>query len=289
MSQKEALQLFEDRKVRVVWDDTKEEWFFSVVDVCGALTNSDYQTARKYWKVLKGRLIKEGNELVTNCYQLKMVSPIDGKRYNTDVANAEQLFRIIQSIPSPKAEPFKQWMAQVAAQRLNQMQDPELSIKQAVADYRRLGYNEAWINQRIKSIEVRKHLTDEWKRAGLEEGPQFATLTDIIYRGWSGFSAKEYKQYKGLKKESLRDNMTDLEIAINMLAEATTTQISKNENPKGMSESANIARRGGKTARTAREAAEREIGHSIVSRENARSITDASNHQQPSITEGTEI
>jgi hypothetical protein len=193
----------------------------------------------------------------------------------TDVADTEQLFRLIQSIPSPKAEPFKQWMAQVAAQRIDQMQDPELSIEQAVADYRRLGYSEAWINQRMRSIEVRKHLTDEWKRAGLEEGQQFASLTDIIYRGWSGLSAKEYKQLKGLKKENLRDNMTDLEIAINMLAEATTTQISKNENPKGMAESAGIARRGGVTARVAREAAEKEIGQSVVSPMNAKQIAQS--------------
>ena len=290
MSKKEALQLFENRKVRTAWDSETEKWYFSVVDVCSVLTDSDYQTARKYWKVLKGRLKKEGNESVTNCYQLKMVSPLDGKRYNTDVTDTEQLFRIIQSIPSPKAEPFKVWMAKVAAKRIDQMQDPELSIEQAVSDYRRLGYSEAWINQRIKSIEVRKHLTDEWKRAGLEEGPQFATLTDIIYRGWSGLSAKEYKQYKGLKKENLRDNMTDLEIAINMLAEATTTQISKNENPKGMTESANIARRGGKTARTAREAAEREIGQSIVSPKNARTLTstEASQHIETNDTNESE-
>lgn len=272
MTKKQAIQLFEERKVRTAWDSDTEKWYFSVVDVVAVLTDSDYQTARKYWKVLKGRLIKEGNEVVTNCYQLKFVAP-DGKRRLTDVADTQQLFRIIQSIPSPKAEPFKQWMARVAALRLDQMQDPELSIDQAMADYRRLGYSESWINQRIKSIEVRKHLTDEWKRAGLEEGPQFATLTDIIYSGWSGLTAKEYKQYKGLKKENLRDNMTDLEIAINMLAEATTTQISKNENPQGMSESIGIARRGGRTARTAREAAEREIGQSVVSRENAKSLT----------------
>ena len=257
--------------MRTAWDTDAEKWWFSVVDVVSVLTDSDYQTARKYWKVLKGRLIKEGNETVTNCYQLKFQAP-DGKMRLTDVADTEQLFRLIQSIPSPKAEPFKQWMAQVAAQRIDQMQDPELSIEQAVADYRRLGYSEAWINQRMRSIEVRKHLTDEWKRAGLEEGQQFASLTDIIYRGWSGLSAKEYKQLKGLKKENLRDNMTDLEIAINMLAEATTTQISKNESPKGMAESANVARRGGATARVAREAAEKEIGESVVSSMNAKQI-----------------
>ena len=271
MTQKQAIQLFEEKRVRTAWDTDAEKWWFSVVDVVSVLTDCDYQTARKYWKVLKGRLIKEGNETVTNCYQLKFQAP-DGKMRLTDVADTKQLFRLIQSIPSPKAEPFKQWMAQVAAQRIDQMQDPELSIEQAVADYRRLGYSEAWINQRMRSIEVRKHLTDEWKRAGLEEGQQFASLTDIIYRGWSGLSAKEYKQLKGLKKENLRDNMTDLEIAINMLAEATTTQISKNESPKGMVESAKVARRGGATARVAREAAEKEIGASVVSAMNAKQI-----------------
>jgi prophage antirepressor-like protein len=271
MTQKQAIQLFEEKRVRTAWDTEKEKWWFSIVDVVSVLTCSDYQTARKYWKVLKGRLIKEGFELVTNCYQLKMQST-DGKHYLTDVADTEQLFRVIQSIPSPKAEPFKQWMAQVAAKRIDQMQDPELSIEQAVADYRRLGYSEAWINQRIKSIEVRKHLTDEWKRAGLEEGVQFASLTDIIYRQWSGLSAKEYKQLKGLKKENLRDNMTDLEIAINMLAEATTTQISRNENPKGMAESAGIARRGGAVANDARRAVERETSQSVVSPLNAKQI-----------------
>ena len=269
MTQKQAIQLFEQKKVRTVWDTDKEKWYFSIVDVVAVLTESP--NPRNYWKVLKHRLIKEGNESVTNCNQLKMQSS-DGKRYLTDVADTEQLFRLIQSIPSPKAEPFKQWMAQVAAKRIDQMQDPELSIEQAVADYRRLGYSEAWINQRIKSIEVRKHLTDEWKRAGLEEGVQFASLTDIIYRQWSGLSAKEYKQLKGLKKENLRDNMTDLEIAINLLAEATTTQISKNENPKGMAESAGIARRGGAVANDARKAVERETGQSVVSPLNAKQI-----------------
>ena len=269
MTQKQAIQLFEQKKIRTVWDTDKEKWYFSIVDVVAVLTDSS--NPRNYWKVLKHRLIKEGNESVTNCNQLKMQSS-DGKRYLTDVADTEQLFRLIQSIPSPKAEPFKQWMAQVAAKRIDQMQDPELSIEQAVADYRRLGYSEAWINQRIKSIEVRKHLTDEWKRAGLEEGVQFASLTDIIYRQWSGLSAKEYKQLKGLKKENLRDNMTDLEIAINMLAEATTTQISRNENPKGMAESAGIARRGGAVANDARKAVEKETGQSVVSPLNAKQI-----------------
>lgn len=272
MTRKQIIKIFGEKNVRTVWDDKEEKWYFSIVDVVGVLTDSKDPTA--YWRKLKQRLKAEGNETVTNCHGLKMQAP-DGKMRLTDVADTEQLFRLIQSIPSPKAEPFKQWMAQVAAQRIDQMQDPELSIEQAVADYRRLGYSEAWINQRMRSIEVRKHLTDEWKRAGLEEGQQFASLTDIIYRGWSGLSAKEYKQLKGLKKENLRDNMTDLEIAINMLAEATTTQISKNENPKGMAESAGIARRGGATARVAREAAEKEIGQSVVSPMNAKQIAQS--------------
>jgi len=272
MTQKQAIQLFEEKRVRTAWDTDAEKWWFSIIDCIAVLTESVDPAA--YWRKLKQRLKAEGNETMTNCHGLKMQAP-DGKMRLTDVADTEQLFRLIQSIPSPKAEPFKQWMAQVAAQRIDQMQDPELSIEQAVADYRRLGYSEAWINQRMRSIEVRKHLTDEWKRAGLEEGQQFASLTDIIYRGWSGLSAKEYKQLKGLKKENLHDNMTDLEIAINMLAEATTTQISKNENPKGMSESAGIARRGGATARVAREAAEKEIGQSVVSPMNAKQIAQS--------------
>ena len=272
MTQKHALQIFDEKRIRTAWNDETEKWYFSVVDVVGALTDSP--NPRNYWKVLKHRLIKEGNESVTNCNQLKLLAS-DGKKYNTDVADTEQLLRIIQSIPSPKAEPFKQWMAQVASQRIDQLQDPELSINQAIADYQRLGYSEAWINQRIKSIEVRKHLTDEWKRAGVEEGQQFATLTDIIYRQWSGFSAKEYKQFKGLKKENLRDNMTDLEIAVNMLAEATTTELSKQENPNGFKESAGIAKRGGKAAHGARKVIEHELGHSIVSSENAKSLTNA--------------
>ena len=232
MSQKEALQLFEQRKVRTVWDDQEEKWYFSIVDVVSVLTDSDYQAARKYWKVLKGRLAKEGNETVTNCYQLKMKAS-DGKMRLTDVADTEQLFRIIQSIPSPKAEPFKQWMAQVASQRIDQMQDPELSIDQAIIDYKRLGYSDAWINQRIKSIEVRKELTDEWKRTGVKEGLEYASLTDIITREWSGFTTKQYKHFKGLKKENLRDNMTNLEIAFNILAEASATELSKQRDPRG--------------------------------------------------------
>ena len=269
MSQKEVLKLFEERNVRVVWDDETEKWYFSVVDVVGVLNDSDYQTARKYWKVLKGRMIKEGNESVTNCYQLKMVSPLDGKRYNTDVADTEQLFRIIQSIPSPKAEPFKRWMAQVAAERLDQLQDPELSIEQAVADYRRLGYSESWINQRLKSIEVRKLLTDEWKRGGVQN-QQYASLTDIITKAWSGRTTKQYKHLKGLHKESLRDNMTNVELLLNSLAEASATEISKNENPRGFSQNKDVAQRGGNVAKAARTQLESQLGHSVVTSLNAK-------------------
>ena len=208
MTQKHQIQLFEEKKVRTIWDDEREKWYFSIVDVCGVLTDSDYQAARKYWKVLKGRLKKEGNETVTNCYQLKMKAP-DDKMRSTDVADTEQLFRLVQSIPSKKAEPFKEWMAQIAAQRIDQMQDPELNFEQAYADYRRLGYSDKWINQRLRSIEVRKELTDEWDRAGVTEGQQYASLTDIITRGWSGKTTKQYKQFKGLHKENLRDNMTN--------------------------------------------------------------------------------
>ncbi len=272
MTQQQALQLFEEKKVRTVWDTDTEKWYFSIVDVVSVLTDSkDALTARKYWNKLKQRLKEEGNETVTNCHQFKLRAT-DGKMRLTDVADTEQLFRIIQSIPSPKAEPFKQWMAQVAAQRIDQMQDPELSINQAVADYRRLGYSEAWINQRIKSIEVRKALTDEWQRAGVKEGVQYASLTDIITRQWSGFTTKEYKQYKGLRKENLRDNMTNLEIALNMLAEATATEISQQENPRGFMESADVAKRGGKAARGARASIEKELGHSVVSPINAKSL-----------------
>ena len=268
MTKKQALQLFEQRKVRTVWDDQEEKWYFSVVDVVSVLTDSDYQTARKYWKVLKGRLVKEGNETVTNCYQLKLKAS-DGKMRLTDVADTEQLFRIIQSIPSPKAEPFKQWMAQVASQRIDQMQDPELSIDQAIIDYKRLGYSDAWINQRIKSIEVRKELTDEWHRTGVKEGLEYASLTDIITREWSGFTTKQYKHFKGLKKENLRDNMTNLEIALNILAEASATELSKQRNPQGFTQQTKVAKDGGSVAKAARNQLESQLGRSIISPENA--------------------
>lgn len=221
---KNKIQLFEEMKVRTAWDEENEEWYFSIVDVVEVLTDSP--NPRKYWSVLKTRLKKEGSELTTNCSQLKMVAA-DGKKYLTDVVSTRQLFRLIQSIPSPKAEPFKLWIAQVAKERLDQLQDPELSIEQAMMDYKRLGYSDNWINQRIKSIEIRKELTDEWKSRGLEEGVQFATLTDIIYKTWADKSAKEYKQFKGLKKENLRDNMTNTELVLNMLAELSTNESRK--------------------------------------------------------------
>ena len=234
MSDIEKIQLFESKKIRTAWDDEKQEWYFSIVDVCGVLTESkDYDTARKYWSKLKERLIAEGSELVTNCLQLKMVSPKDGKRYNTDVSDMQGMFRIIQSIPSKKAEPIKVWMAQVAAERINQAIDPERSIDQAIADYRRLGYSEAWINQRIKTIEIRKGLTDEWKRGRVTKEVDFAFLTDLMSKTWSGMTTREYKRYKGLTKENLRDNMTNMELLLNALAEETATEISKQRDPEG--------------------------------------------------------
>ena len=266
MGQSEAIKLFEERKVRTIWDDVQEKWYFSVVDVVAILTDS--ATPRNYWKVLKNRLKKEGNESVTNCNQLKLLSS-DGKRYLTDVADQEQLFRIIQSIPSPKAEPFKQWMAMVAAQRLDQMQDPELSIEQAILDYKRLGYSDAWINQRIKSIEVRKELTDEWQRTGVNVGMEYASLTDIITKEWSGMTTKQYKHLKGLKKENLRDNMTNLEIALNTLAEASATELSKQRNPKGFRQQTHVAKDGGSVAKAARKQLEKQLGRTIISSEKA--------------------
>ena len=275
MNQKQSIQLFQDSKVRTVWDEEQEKWYFSVVDVVGILVDSvDYQTARNYWKVLKHRLLKEGNEMVTSCNRLKLLAP-DGKMRMTDVADAQQIFRIIQSIPSRKAEPFKQWMAQVAAQRLDQMQDPELSIEQAMMDYHRLGYSEKWINQRIKSIEVRKELTDEWKRAGVKEGMDFATLTNILTKEWSGKTVGEYKNYKGLHKENLRDNMTNLELALNMLAEASTAEIHRTTNPDSTQASKQIAKQGGGVAKLARKKKKKELGHSVVSSLNARDTLTA--------------
>ena len=269
MTKKHIIQLFEEKKVRTVWDDEQEKWYFSIVDVCNVLTESkDYQTARKYWNKLKQRLKEEGNETVTNCHQLKMLAP-DGKMRLTDVADTKQLFRLIQSIPSKKAEPFKEWMAGVAANRIDQMQDPELNFEQAYSDYRRLGYSDRWINQRLRSIEVRKELTDEWDRAGVTKGQQYASLTDIITRGWSDKTTRQYKQYKGLKKESLRDNMTNIELALNTLAEASAAEISKAHSPKGYKQSAAVAKKGGKIAGDARKKLEKQIGRSVVSKERA--------------------
>ena len=263
------IQIFNGQKVRTVWNADEEKWYFSIVDVCGVLTDQpDYDHARNYWKVLKHRLIKEGNETVTNCNQLKMLAN-DGKMRLTDVADQQQLFRIIQNIPSPKAEPFKQWMAQVASDRLDQMQDPELNFQQAFEDYRRLGYSERWVNQRLQGIKARKELTDEWERAGVKEGQQYATLTDIITKEWSGKTTRQYKEYKGLKKESLRDNMTTMELALNMLAEATTVELSKSQNPKGFRQSAKVAHEGGKIAGETRAKIESQTGRSIVSKEKA--------------------
>ena len=269
MTQKESIRLFEERKVRAIWDDEQEEWYFSIVDVISILTDSP--NPRKYWSVLKTRLKREGSELTTNCSQLKMQAA-DGKKYLTDVANTEQLFRLIQSVPSPKAEPFKLWIAQVAKERLDQMQDPELSIEQAMADYKRLGYSDNWINQRLKSIEIRKDLTDEWKKRGLEEGLHFATLTDIIYKSWSGMTSKEYKRLKGLRKENLRDNMTNKELVLNMLAELSTKEISETSEPETFSEHINVAQQGGEVARNARLELEAKTGKSVISPLNAQKI-----------------
>ena len=265
MTKREIPKLFEDRKIRTVWDDEEEKWYFSIVDVVGALTDQpDVEHARNYWKVLKHRLKKEGNESVTNCNQLKLRAS-DGKSYKTDVADTEQLFRIIQSIPSPKAEPIKLWIAHVAAERIGQMQDPELSIQQALIDYKRLGYSDNWINQRLKSIEIRKDLTDQWKLHNVEEGIQYATLTDIIYQHWAGKTAKEYKHFKGLKKENLRDNMTNEELVLNMLAELSTTSITKSKNPQTLEDNMKCAADGGDVARVAREQLESKTGRNVVS------------------------
>lgn len=267
MTETAQIKIFEDRKVRTVWDNQIDEWYFSVVDVIAVLTDS--QNPNNYWKVLKNRLKKEGSELVTNCNQLKMPSS-DGKMYKTDCMTTEQLFRLIQSVPSPKAEPFKLWMAQVAKERLDEMQDPELTINRALLEYRALGYSENWINQRLKSIEIRKDLTDEWKKHGLKEGVQFATLTDIIYKTWAGKTAKEYKAYKGLKKENLRDNMTNKELVLNMLAELSTKEISESTDPQNFADHVQNAVDGATIARNARIELEQKTGKNVVTPLNAR-------------------
>jgi len=269
MKKQNEIKLFEDKKVRTLWDDDQEKWYFSIIDVISVLTSS--VDASAYWRKLKQRLRQEGNETVTNCHGLKMEA-IDGKMRFTDVADTEQLFRLIQSIPSPKAEPFKLWLAQVAGERLDEMQDPELTIDRALEQYLQLGYSENWINQRLKSIEIRKELTDEWKKRGLKEGIQFATLTDIITKAWADQSTKEYKILKGLKKENLRDNMTNTELILNMLAEASTKDISQVVKPKSFAQSKKVAHQGGNVAKVARIELEAKTGKKVVTSLNAKSV-----------------
>lgn len=273
MDASESIQLFEDRHIRTAWDGVNEEWYFSVVDVVGILSDQrDYDHARNYWKVLKSRIRKEGNELVTQCNQLKMVSPKDGKRYPTDVANTEVLLRIIQSIPSPKAEPFKLWLAQVGRERIEETIDPELSIERALETYLEKGYSREWINQRLQAIQVRKELTDEWDARGVQQGKEYAILTDEITRAWSGMNTRQYKNLKGLKKENLRDNMSTLELVLNMLAEATTTEISKQREPETFAENIKVAREGGEAAGEARKAVEARTGVPVVTAKNAAQL-----------------
>jgi len=266
-----TLKLFDDKKIRVKWDEQQEKWYFSIVDVVAILTENDFQEARNYWKVLKHRLNKEGNETVTNCNRLKLKAE-DGKLRFTDVADTEQLLRLIQSIPSKKAEPFKLWLAQVGRERIDETEDPELSIDRALQTYLKKGYSKDWINQRLKTIEIRKQLTDEWERVGIKKQEDFAILTNEITKAWSGKTVKEYKILKNLKRENLRDNMTNIELILNMLAEATTKEISENENPSNFEKSKDIAKEGGKTAGIAKKRIEKRIGKSIVSKENAKEI-----------------
>ncbi|MBQ7713866.1 MAG: hypothetical protein IJT71_03140 [Oscillospiraceae bacterium] len=269
---KNEIRLFNDRQIRTAWDAEKQEWYFSIVDVVGVLTDQpDYDGARNYWKVLKNRLVKEGAQLVTLCNQLKMISPKDGKSYNTDVADTEQLLRLIQSIPSPKAEPFKLWLAETGRQRLEETADPELAIHRALLIYRRKGYSEKWINQRLKSIEFRKELTDEWSRSGVKDS-EYAKLTNVLTRAWAGMSVGEYKAHKGLTKESLRDNMTNTELVLNMLAEVSTTEISKATDPKGYEASKRVAKQGGAVARNARKELEEKTGASVISKHTAKDV-----------------
>jgi hypothetical protein len=270
MAHEEAIKLFDAKKIRVVWDDQTEKYYFSVVDVIQVLTESVDATA--YWRKLKQRLKAEGNETVTNCHALKLTAA-DGKQRLSDVADTEQILRLIQSVPSKKAEPFKMWLAKVGQERLNQLPDPERSIEQAIKDYRRLGYSEAWINQRIKTIEIRKGLTDEWKRSGVESEQEYASLTDIMYRAWSGMTTREYKKYKGLRKENLRDNMTNVELMLNGLAEAAATEISQERNPQGYGETAAIAHEGGEVADVARQNLEQRLGRSVISSRRAINFT----------------
>ena len=279
MSEENKIQLFQEQSVRTHWDKEQEKWFFSIVDVIAILTEQkDYQGARNYWKVLKHRLVKEGNETVTNCNRLKMIAK-DGKMRMTDVADTQQLLRLIQSVPSPKAEPFKIWLAKVGAQRIDEIEDPELSFERAMETYFAKGYSREWINQRLKSIEVRKELTDEWQERGMKQGLEYAILTNELTQAWAGKNVKEYKKYKGLKKENLRDNMSNLELVLNMLAEASTAEISKEKIPKGLEENKDIARKGGNAAKKARLEIEKQTGKPIVTTKNANKLLDKPNHK----------
>ena len=271
MEKQDSIKIFEDKKVRTLWDEREEKWYLAIVDVIAVLTNSP--NPQVYWRVLKKRLKDEGNETVTNCNGLKMQAP-DGKMRLTDVADTEQLFRLIQSIPSPKAEPFKLWLAQVASERLDEMQDPELTIDRALEQYLQLGYSESWVNQRLKSIEIRKELTNEWKKRGLKEGLQFATLTDIITKAWADKTTREYKILKGLKKENLRDNMTNTELILSMLAEASTKDISEAVNPETFDDSKKVAQQGGNVAKVARKELEQKTGKKVISKENYLQIQE---------------
>lgn len=276
MTKESAIRLFQDQKVRVQWDDEKEKWFFSIVDIIGILTESP--NPRKYWSVLKTRLKQEGSELTTKCSQLKMQSA-DGKFYLTDVADTEQLLRLIQSIPSPKAEPFKVWLAKVGYERIEETEDPEIAFDRAMETYLKKGYSTNWINQRLKSIEVRKELTDEWDNRGIKKGLEYAILTDEITKAWAGLTTKEYKEFKDLKKENLRDNMTNLELVLNMLAETSTTELSKKHKPKTLTESKVVARKGGTVAGNARKELEKKLGDSVISSLNAKELWIRSNNE----------
>ena len=272
MNKDTAIKLFESKKVRSVWNDDEEKWYFSIVDVVSVLTDQPHhQGARNYWKVLKSRLLKEGNETVTNCNRLKLEAE-DGKQRETDVADTEQLFRLIQSIPSPKAEPFKQWLAKAGRERIDEIEDPEVGFDRLMVTYLKKGYSKEWVNQRLKSIEIRKELTDEWDDRGVKKGQEYAILTDEITKAWSGFSVKQYKQHKDLKQESLRDNMTNLELVLNMLAEASTTEISKDKKPKTFNENKSVARKGGEVAKAARLQLESTTGKKVVTKLNAKTL-----------------
>lgn len=273
MNQENTIKLFQDKKIRVSWNEEEEKWYFSIVDIVASLTDSEYQQARNYWKVLKSRLKNEGNQSVTNCNQLKMQSS-DGKYYKTDVGDTEQILRLIQSIPSKKAEPFKRWLAKIGSERIDEIADPELTIDRALDTYKRKGYSDAWINQRLKSIEIRKDLTDEWDRSNVKKGLEYAILTDDITKAWSGNTTKEYKQLKNLKKENLRDNMSNMELILTMLAEATTTEISKKVNPKNLKENRSVAKRGGTVAGNTRKNIEIETGEKVVTSRNAKEIIE---------------